>query len=359
MDRFAALALAALVALPLAGCLSADPNTEGSGATPTTETATGLASTSPPVVDVDAFLAEFNEVTAKYGDRANNGPEHEGARQYFADEFAKLGLQVWRHDFTDGIPQANIVGIQWGAHRDQVVVVGGHYDTFSDDCIVLETAGADCPGRQATNGVYDDGSGTMLTMYMARLFAPLATEYTIAYVMFDGEERGLQGSAAFVEAFLSGDTPFGDAALRAAIDVDMFGLNWPGVSTPVEFSHTSKAMEAAVDEARKELGVPDDMIVFGDASGGGGSDFASFVDHAPTGFFSSDMGQEGAPMVSPEQTTPPVPGVYPWWHLVDTWETMTAMAGGPANLAAGFSVGAQLEADLLWSCAVDPAFDPS
>ena len=351
-----ALAPLLFAAILVAGCLS-------SPAADDAHPAAGAALPAVPQVDVDAFLKEYNDVTAKYGDRANNGPEHEGARQYFADEFAKLGLQVWRHDFTDGIAQANIVGIQWGTlHPDQVVVVGGHYDTFSDDCLATDVAGVQetCPGRKATNGVYDDGSGTMLTMEMARLFAPLDTPFTVAYVMFDGEERGLQGSAAFVDAFNGGETPFGsDSPLRAAIDVDMFGLNWPGVSTPIVFSHTSKAMEGAVEAARKSLGVPDDMVVYGDASGGGGSDFASFVKDTPTGFFSSDMGREGAPMVSEGTATPSVPGVYPWWHLVDTWETMTAMAGGEANLAKGFQVGAQLEADLLYACAVDPAFDPS
>jgi len=350
---------ALLIAALFAGCLSSKPGTTtGTGAVQPAGAVPAV-----PQVDVQSFLSEYNTVTAKYGDRANNGPDHEGARQYFATEFAKLGLTVWRDNFTDGIPQANIVGIQWGTVRDQVVVVGGHYDTFSDDCLVTDVVGSrapvpeTCPGRKVTNGVYDDGSGTMLTMEMARLFAPLKTRYTVAYVMFDGEERGLQGSHHFVENFPNA-TVFEGTSLRAAIDVDMFGLNWPGVSTPITFGHTSKSMQAAVDAARKELGVPDDMIKFSDASRGGGSDFGSFVKTVPTGFFSSDMGAEGAPMVSEGTTTPTAPGVYPWWHLVDTWETMTAMAGGPDNLAKGFKVGAQLEADLLWSCAMDPTFDP-
>ena len=348
-----------LAAALLAGCLSGKP---AAAPAPTTSASSLAAANPPPQVDVQKFLDEYNAVTSKYGDRANNGPQHEGARQYFATEFAKLGLQVWRDDFTDGIPQANIVGIQWGSIRDQVVVVGGHYDTFSDDCLVTDVVGAvpeTCPGRKVTNGVYDDGSGTMLTMEMARLFAPLHTTYTVAYVMFDGEERGLQGSHHFVADWGNASTPFEGMSIRAAIDVDMFGLSWPGVSTPIDFGHTSKAMQGAVDSWRKTLGVPDSMMKFSDASAGGGSDFASFVKSYPTGFFVSDMGSEGLPMVSPENPTPSAPGVYPWWHLVDTWQTMTAMAGGPDNLAKGFKVGAQLEADLLWSCAVDPTFDPS
>jgi Zn-dependent M28 family amino/carboxypeptidase len=269
-----------------------------------------------------------------------------------ADAFRAAGLDVWLHNFTTDIDQQNVVGIQWGTLRDQWVIVGAHYDTFSDDCIVLETAGAPCPGRKATGGVYDDGSGTALTLYMAKVFSNVTSKYTIAYVAFDGEEKGLEGSKAFVDTVQAGESPFGNVTIHAAIDVDMFGLNWPGVNTPVEFLNTNEAMQAAVEAARVGLGVPDDMIVYGDAAASGGSDFGSFTDVAPTGFFSSNMGSQGLPS-TPAGATPTAPGVYPFWHLVDTWETMTASAGGPENLAAGFDVGMRLEAALLYAVAVE------
>ena len=341
------LALACLVLL-LAGCTQ-------SATTPPTQAVTPEALALPPLpsVDVQSFLADYRAFVTAHADRANNGPEHESARAAFTQTFTDLGLTVWRHDYTDGIPQSNIVGIKWGAIRDQWILVGGHYDTFSDDCLVLENAGGPCPGRGVTQGAYDDGSGTALTLYMAKLFAPLNTTYTVAFAEFDGEERGLQGSAAMDAAFIEQTTPFGKVKVRAVIDVDMFGLNWPGVQTPVTFSHTSKAMETTVDATRRALGVPDDMIVYAHAGSGGGSDFASFADHVPTGFFSSDMGREGIPgSGAVPARVPDAPGVYPFWHLVDTWETMTAMAGGDAPLAAGFEVGAKLEASLLYAVAV-------
>ncbi len=306
-----------------------------------------------PAVDVQDFLADYKRLVTTYPDRANNGPEHIGARNAMAATFASYGLDVWLHNFTEGIDQQNVVGIQWGAQRDQWIVVGAHYDTFSIDCLVIEVTPAPCVGRKTTGGVYDDGSGTALTLYMAKIFSKINTTYTIVYAEFDGEERGLQGSLAFVTDVLAGTTPYGNVTIRAAIDVDMFGLNWPGVSTPVEFSHTSPGMQAAVEAARKELGVPDDMIVYGDAAAGGGSDFARFVDaDIPTGFFSSNMGTQGAPM-TPAGPTPTAPGFYPFWHIVDTWETMTASAGSAENLAAGFEVGAKLETAVLYAVAVE------
>lgn len=305
-----------------------------------------------PTLDVQTFLADYKGLVTAYSDRADNGPQHIAVRGAMADAFRANGLDVWLHNFTNGIDQQNVVGIHWGTERDQWVVVGAHYDTFSIDCLALGDLPTSCPGRKATGGVYDDGSGTALTLYLAKAFANVTTKYTIAYTLFDGEERGLQGSAAFVDTVEAGESPYGNVTIHAAIDVDMFGLNWPGVSTPIEFPNTNAAMQATVEAARLELGVPDDMIVYSDAGSSGGSDFANFVGIAPTGFFSSNMGTQGLPM-TPAGPTPTSPGVYPFWHQVDTWETMTASAGGPENLAAGFDVGMRLEAALLYAVAVD------
>jgi hypothetical protein len=347
MNRFP-LVLAA-VAIVVSGCTQPPSTTSGTSR----PTVTHHDAPALPAIDMDTFLGDYKSFVTTYADRASNVPSHEAARQALMKAFADDGLQVWRHNFTDGIPQSNIVGIQWGAHRDQWVIVGGHYDTFSDDCIVLPEP---CPGRRVTGGTYDDGSGTAITMYMAKLFAHLNATYTVAYVAFDGEERGLQGSHALAGDIADHATPFGNFSLRAVIDMDMVGLNWPGVSTPVEFSHNDPSLQAVVEAARKELGVPDDMIVYGDASRGGGSDFASFTSDAPTGFFSSDMGQEGAPAGPGTPNTPSAPGVYPFWHLVDTWETMTAMAGGDANVRSGFAVTNSLVAHLLHAVAFEPDF---
>jgi Zn-dependent M28 family amino/carboxypeptidase len=173
--------------------------------------------------------------------------------------------------------------------------------------------------------------------------------------LFDGEERGLQGSAAFVDHVQQGATPFGNVTFRGAIDVDMYGIGWPSVQTPYGVSFTSETFHTLADESRVALGVPDNMMAYGSASGGGGSDFASFVAaEVPTVFFSSDMGQEGIPGSGAiPADVPTAPGFYPFWHVVDTWETMTLMAGGAQQLADSFEVAAQIESDVLYGVAVE------
>ncbi len=353
MRNLALVAVFAFV-MPLAGCLS-----DGSGSN---ETGDGGAQTNPviPPVPVGAaaeFLPIYEAFVTTYDDRADNKPTHLGARDELERLLASYNLTVWRHNFTaGGMEQQNIVGIQWGHTRDEWVIVGGHYDTFHIDCIASST----CAGREVTQGAYDDGSGTMLSVYMAKMFANITPEYTIAYALFDGEERGLEGSRALAGFLAEEATPWGDITMRAAINADMFGLTWPGVQTPVEFIHTSAAMEASVEAARKIRGVPDNMIKYGDAAASEGSDFESFVnEEVPTGFFSSNMGSEGVPASgSVPADVPSAPGYYPFWHIVDTWETMTAMAGSPMHLEQGFQTAIDLMAALLWSCAVDPTFEP-
>ena len=326
---------------PLAACLAALVAISGCIEAPATlphEDPAFLPTATVPAPDMAAFMADYEAYVTQFPDRAGNGPDHLAAREHMAQWFEGLGLTAWRHEFEDGIRQANVIGIKWGTLRDQWVVVGAHYDTYHIDCRYTG-----CAGAAASQGAYDDGSGTAMVLHLAKLYAKLETPYTIAFALFDGEERGLQGSAALAAALMEGSTPFGNVTARAMLNADMYGLTWPGVQTPVEFLHTSEALRAAVEAARKELGVPDGMMAYGDAAASGGSDFASFAEFVPTGFFSSNMGKEGVPgSGAVPAATPTLDGTYPFWHLADTWQTMLLMAGGPAALESGFETALKL-----------------
>jgi hypothetical protein len=66
------------------------------------------------------------------------------------------------------------------------------------------------------------------------------------------------------------------------------------------------------------------------------------------------MGMEGVPgSGAVPADVPAAPGYYPFWHVVDVWETMTLMAGGPQQLADCFKVAAQIESDMLYGVAVE------
>nr|WP_238393154.1 M28 family peptidase [Myxacorys almedinensis] len=84
------------------------------------------------------------------------------------------------------------------------VLIGGHFDSVA-----------------GSPGANDNASGTAVTLDLARRMAKTPLARQAWFVAFDGEEDGLKGSRAFVEAaqpqFLSG--------LKAMLNFDMVGVN--------------------------------------------------------------------------------------------------------------------------------------
>ncbi|MEA3203256.1 MAG: aminopeptidase YwaD [Thermoplasmata archaeon] len=350
-----AFALLALVPL-LAGCIS--------GVAPAAAPAFPVEA---PKVDAAALLADLAQWSAAHPLRVNNQPDHEGARVALAAELRSFGLDVWRQNFTAGIPQANIVGIKWGQARDEWVVVGAHYDVVPTPGCTTPPAqtgmGQQCvpasAGGLVTHGTYDDGSGTMLVMHLAQAYAKVPTRSTIAFVLFDGEERGLQGSRNFTESIVDGRTPYPGLTVHAMLDLDMFGLNWPGVDSPIYFDDNSPELKATVKGMVARLHMPADQILYQGISLGR-SDYDSFFRlHVPTGFFISDFERyqlpANAPAGFPDLPAAQARQAYPFWHREDTYATMRLMAGSDADLQSGFQTAADLASGLLHRMAVDPA----
>jgi hypothetical protein len=107
---------------------------------------------------------------------------------YLAQTLAGYGYDVVMDPFTvNGNPCQNIIATKIGTvHPDEFVVVGGHYDSTSQQ-----------PGTLAP-GAEDNGSGTSLVMEIARVSAAHDFERTVQFVLFDAEEAGLRGSQHFV-----------------------------------------------------------------------------------------------------------------------------------------------------------------
>ncbi|MCA1811176.1 MAG: M28 family metallopeptidase [Halobacteriales archaeon] len=350
--------LAVLLLAGLAGCTQTATQTTSTGPAPDPA---AYAVPARPKLDAAALLADLKAFAAAYPERRENVPTHEGARQWLAQQFAAAGLQVWRQNFTTGgLPQANLVGIKWGQVRDQWVVAGAHYDTTHDDCLVGRSPGAGgiptvdnpCLGNKVSQGAYDDGSGTVMAVHLARAFANASTYHTVAFVAYDGEERGLEGATAFVAAVQEGSTPFGAVELHAALDIDMFGITWPGTNAPTQILDNSHALHAVFDAARKEIGMPDDMAYCGDIFTPGSSDFSVYFDaKVPTVFLGSDFGR----WTPPNSPAPSPQAVYPNWHLLDTYDTMQAEAGGATQLLQGFQTATHLAAAVLHAESSQPA----
>ena len=89
----------------------------------------------------------------------------------------------------------NILGKIEGKNPNEIVIVGAHYDHLGLDPML--------DGDQIYNGADDNASGVSAVLQIARAF--LATgqqpERTIIFAFWDGEEKGLLGSKAFVQSF--------------------------------------------------------------------------------------------------------------------------------------------------------------
>jgi len=82
----------------------------------------------------------------------------------------------------------NVVAERRGCERpDEIVIIGGHYDSVSDDPVTL------APGAE------DNASGTACAMAAARAFRNMSFERTVRYIAFGDEEFGLNGSEAYAK----------------------------------------------------------------------------------------------------------------------------------------------------------------
>ena len=126
---------------------------------------------------------------------------------YLESELKSLGLQVIRQKFSTG---TNIIGIQKGK-KPEVIIIGCHYDS------VHSTPGAD-----------DNASGCAMTLALARELSKKKLNYTIKYIFFDNEERGMIGSRYYAKnmkekcIFMINFDMVGRLRLRSFIPSDVF-----------------------------------------------------------------------------------------------------------------------------------------
>jgi hypothetical protein len=175
------------------------------------------------------------------------------------------------HD-PDGVGY-NVVGYVEGSDSElkkECVVVGGHFDHTGSHMGLL------FPGAN------DNASGSAAVMEIARAFASLAAKpkRSVVFVLFGGEEMGLQGSTYFVE-----NLPSRWSKVDAMFNFDMVGEgDGIGASAGAEPEDFRKAIEEA-DKRVKTL------RRFGVIRGVGvrGSDFAPFfVKGIPAASFASN-----------------------------------------------------------------------
>lgn len=139
---------------------------------------TGMHLTHTGILGFDAYFdipvvsmaAEDQEQIERYLDRGKD---------------VRLHIDV-QNRVTDGpVPSANVVGeIRGTEHPEQIIVVGGHLDSWD-----------------LASGSTDNGCGATTTLGAAEaiLKSGMKPLRTIRFVLFTGEEQGLDGSMAYVK----------------------------------------------------------------------------------------------------------------------------------------------------------------
>jgi hypothetical protein len=133
----------------------------------------------------------------KFEGREAGSPGGRAAGDYLVEQFRKLPLkpagdkQLYFQPF--GNNYRNILTLLPGSDallKDQVIVVGAHYDHLGRSRASGKSAGTYYPGAD------DNASGTSGVLELARAFSsmPVAPKRSVLFVCFDGEEKGLLGS---------------------------------------------------------------------------------------------------------------------------------------------------------------------
>lgn len=110
------------------------------------------------------------------------------AGQYLEKLFTSLGYDTVRQSFREA-SEGNIVAFKKGVHHpEKFVLIGAHYDSVNWE-----------DTRRSAPGAEDNGSGTAALIQAARALKDVSTDFSVAFVGFNGEEEGTLGSQAFVE----------------------------------------------------------------------------------------------------------------------------------------------------------------
>ncbi len=133
----------------------------------------------PPMTDIERALAgrlraRVEHLAGTIGERNTRLPQNlAAAADWIERELTALGYAPQRQTFkADNVECSNIeVEIPGGERADEIVIVGGHYDS-----VTL------CPGAN------DNATGTAATLELARLFAGRSFARTVRLVAFVNEE---------------------------------------------------------------------------------------------------------------------------------------------------------------------------
>jgi Zn-dependent M28 family amino/carboxypeptidase len=142
-----------------------------------------------------------------------------------------------------GLISNNVIGERKGrgGANSPIVMVSGHYDT------VVGAPGAN-----------DDGSGTVLTLELARVLSKLPTEATLRFAFWGSEEQGLIGSRYHVAQLAQDQRD----RYRAVFQNDMVATSWDPAITYwlLSFDGLANTATTAVSASGVRLGYDPQMV---------------------------------------------------------------------------------------------------
>ncbi|MCX6159842.1 MAG: M28 family peptidase [Ignavibacteriae bacterium] len=118
-------------------------------------------------------------------------PSNPKAAQYIYEKFQSYGINVRYQNISSSC--VNVIGKITGTlYPEQYYVVCGHYDNFKLDPV---------PGPLDTvPGADDNVSSISGILETAKLLVNFPLEYSVLFIAFDEEEKGLVGSLAFADS---------------------------------------------------------------------------------------------------------------------------------------------------------------
>jgi hypothetical protein len=208
---------------------------------------------------IDANVQRLEDFETRYATHDSC----QAAADWIKAEFESYGIDsVMYHNYSATYKDNVVATIPGKGNPDQIVLIGGHYDSYTSNPSY-------CPGAD------DNASGTVCAMECARILSNYDFNYTLVFVAFGGEEFGLYGSEGYAaDAQARGDDIIG------AVCVDMIGYLAGGDAMDLDIIDNAGSQwirDLAVDVGN--LYVPELPIVDGSLPGGASSDHASFWAH--------------------------------------------------------------------------------
>ena len=139
-----------------------------------------------------------------------------------------------RDTIVSTLEAPNVAGVIEGTDpvlKNEYVVISAHLDHMG----LSPTCKSSSDKDRVCNGADDNGSGTVGIVELAEAFAEAGArpKRSILFLGVSGEEKGLWGSAQFVE-----NPPVPVAAMVANLNMDMIGRNWKDTVVAIGKEHS-------------------------------------------------------------------------------------------------------------------------